>query len=105
MTRHAREASLSGASHYDDIDFDDDDDKKTVGSASTARNSATHVPYRDSEVPPVPSLPWKRGSDESDPEKQESEQKPGNGEEEKDPNLIEWNGPDDPVCDSKRCLL
>ncbi|KAK3082325.1 Citrinin biosynthesis cluster MFS transporter mrr1 [Coniosporium uncinatum] len=96
MTRHAREASMSGASHYNDIDFEDDDDKKTVGSASTARNSETHIRYRDGEVPPVPTLPWKRSSDEADLEKQESEQKPDNGEEEKDPNLIEWDGPDDP---------
>jgi len=91
---------MSGASHYDDINFEDDDDKKTVGSASTARNSETHIQYGDGEVPPVPTLPWKRSSDEPDLEKQESEQKPDNGEEEKDPNLIEWDGPDDPVCDS-----
>jgi len=97
---------MSGASHYDDIDFDDDDDdKKTVGSASTARNSETHIRYRDSGVPPVPTLPWKRGSDEPDPEKQESEQEHDNGGDEKDPNLIEWDGPDDPVCGSDNAFL
>jgi len=94
---------LSGATHYEDVDFDEDDDKKTVGSASTARNSATHIPYRDSEAPPVPTLPWNKGPeqpDEPDLEKQESEQEPDNEqEEEKDPNLVDWDGPDDPVRD------